>query len=202
MTSHPLIPRRPRPDLFPGQAVHVNAHAAWVPATVISVAHTSVGISLFSTEAGVLTRAVAPWVVQPADGHRLEPVHNLRHGDDVVAADGTIHTVAAAPWQGRDGWWVLTYTDGERVTLPAGAVLRLTDPTPAVTVNGAALTWPAAPGPQRLSPPRGDRTSPGAARTRPGWSWCDPDPGRRPRRTPPDPSRIRAAQTHGVDCRG
>jgi hypothetical protein len=149
MTSHPLAPRRPRPDLFPGQAVHVNAHAAWLPATVISVAHTSVGISLFSTEAGVLTRAVAPWVVQPADGHRLEPVHNLRHGDDVVAADGTIHTVAAAPWQGRDGWWVLTYTDGERVTLPAGAVLRLTDPTPAVTVNGAALTWPAAPGPQR-----------------------------------------------------
>jgi hypothetical protein len=32
---------------------------------------------------------------------------------------------------------VLTYADGERVTLPAGAVLRLTDPTPAVTVNGA-----------------------------------------------------------------
>ena len=34
---------------------------------------------------------------------------------------------------------MLTYSDGERVTLPAGAVLRLTDPTPTVTVNGAAL---------------------------------------------------------------
>ena len=41
MTSHPLAPRRPRPDLFPGQAVHVNARAAWLPATVISVAHTT-----------------------------------------------------------------------------------------------------------------------------------------------------------------
>jgi hypothetical protein len=38
---------------------------------------------------------------------------------------------------------VLTYANGERVSLPAGAVLRLTDPTPAVAVNGAALTHPA-----------------------------------------------------------
>ena len=140
MTMHPLAPRLPRPDLYPGQAVHVNAHAAWLPATVISVAHTSVGISLCSATAGPLTRTVTPWVVQPADGYRLEPVHHLRHGDEVVAANGRIRTVAGTPWLGRDGWWLLTYTDGERVTLPAGAVLRLSDPTPAVTVNGTALT--------------------------------------------------------------
>jgi hypothetical protein len=137
MTIHPLTPRLPRPDLHPGQAVHVNAHAAWLPATVICVAHTAIGISLPSAANGPLTRTVAPWVVQPADGYRLEPVGNLRHGDELVAADGTIHTVAGTPWPGRDGWWVLTYADGERVTLPAGAVLRLTDPIPAVTVNGA-----------------------------------------------------------------
>lgn len=145
MTTHPLAPRLPRPDLYPGQAVHVNAHAAWLPATVISVAHTAVGISLSSPTAGTLARTVAPWVVQPADGFRLEAVQNLRHGDEVVAANGTIHTVAGAPWPGRDGWWVLTYSDGERVTLPAGAVLRLSDSTPAVTVNGAALTHPPTP---------------------------------------------------------
>jgi len=97
MTTYPLAPRLPRPDLFPGQAVHVNAHTAWLPATVISVAHTSVGISLFSAKAGALTRTVAPWVVQPADGYRLKAVHNLRHSDEVVAAGGAIHTVAAPP---------------------------------------------------------------------------------------------------------
>jgi len=136
MTHHPLTPHRPRPDLRPGQAVHVNAHAAWLPATIVSIAHTSVGISL-ATTAGTRTRTVAPWVVQPADGHRLAPVHQLRHGDEIVAADGTIHLLAGPPWQGRDGWWVLTYATGERVSLPPAAVLRLTDPTPVVTINGA-----------------------------------------------------------------
>ena len=138
MTIHPFTPRLPRPDLRPGQAVHVNAHAAWLPATVISIAHTAVGISL-TTTAGSRTRTVAPWVVQPADGHRLAPVHQLRHGDQVVAADGTIHPVDGPPWQGRDGWWVLTYASGERVSLPPAAVLRLTDPTPVTTINGTAV---------------------------------------------------------------
>jgi hypothetical protein len=142
MSMHPFDPRRPRPDLFPGQAVHINAHAAWLPATVISVAYRAIGVTLSSATAGTLTRTVAPWVVQPADGYRLEAVHRLRHGDEVVAADGTIHTVAGTPWLGRDGWWVLSYAHGERVALPAGAVLRLKDPTPAVTVNGAALGHP------------------------------------------------------------
>jgi len=144
MTLHPLSLRAPRPALWVGQAVHVNAHAAWLPATVVSVDHAAVAISLRSST-GVLTRSVAAWVVQPADGYRLEPVHRLRHGDEIVAADGSIHTLAGPPWQSRDGWWLLTYTTGNRASLPAGAVLRLTDPTPAVTVNGAVLR-PRAPG--------------------------------------------------------
>jgi len=139
MTRNPLTPRLPRPDLCLGQAVHINAHAAWLPATVVSIAHTGVGISLACTD-GTRTRTVAPWVVQPADGHRLAPVHQLRHGDEVVAADGSVHTVDGPPWQGRDSWWVLSYAGGERVSLPPAAVLRLTDPTPTVTVGGAAIT--------------------------------------------------------------
>jgi hypothetical protein len=67
-------------------------------------------------------------------------VHQLRHGDEIVAADGTNRTLAGPPWQGRDGWWIVSYAGGERVSLPACAVLRLPDPTPAVTVNGAAVT--------------------------------------------------------------
>jgi hypothetical protein len=139
MTRNPLTPHLPRPDLRPGQAVHVNAHAAWLPATIVSIAHTGVGISL-ATTAGTRTRTVAPWVIQPADGHRLAPVYQLRHGDEIVAADGAVHTVDGPPWQGRDGWWVLSYAGGERVSLPPAAVLRLTDPTPTVTVGGAAIT--------------------------------------------------------------
>ncbi|MEV4201073.1 hypothetical protein [Micromonospora globbae] len=144
MTINPLTPRLPRPGLYPGQAVHVNAHTAWLPATVICVAHAAVGISLATPTAGTLTRTVAPWVVRPAAGHRLAPVHQLRHGDEVVAADGSVHALAGFPWQGRDGWWVLTYDNGERVTLPPATVLRLTDPTPEVTVGGAVIDRSAA----------------------------------------------------------
>jgi hypothetical protein len=139
MTLHPLAPRQARPDLFRGQAVHVNARAAWLPATVAFVDVRAIGITLASATAGTLTRTVAPWIVQPADGYRLQPVHRLCHGDEVVAADGTTQTVAGTPWQGRDGWWVLSYGNGARAALPASAVLRLTDPTPTVTVAGAAL---------------------------------------------------------------
>jgi len=139
MTNHPPARRLSRLDLHLGQTVHVNAHAAWLAAIVISITHTAVGISLATAAAGTRTRTVAPWVVQPADRHRLAPVHQPRGGDEVVAADGTIHAIAAAPWQGRDGWWVLTYSGGERVSLPPAAVLRLTDPTAALTINGAAL---------------------------------------------------------------
>jgi hypothetical protein len=132
-------PRRqlPRPQLRLGQSVHVNAHAAWLPATVVSIAHTAIGINLQTVTP--VTRTVAPWVVQPAEGLRLEPVHRLRHGDQVVDAAGNSSTVAAPPWQGRDGWWVITYTNGVQAILPAGAILRLRDDTPAVTVNGAPV---------------------------------------------------------------
>jgi hypothetical protein len=138
MTIHPLTPRLPRPCLTVGQAVHVNAHAAWLPATVVSIAHTAVAITLH-TQTATRTRTVAPWVIRPADGHRLEPVHRLRHGDEVVAADGTTHTIAAVAWQGADGWWVITYASGQRAALPAGAVLRLIDTDPEVTVDGTAI---------------------------------------------------------------
>lgn len=144
MTPDTVSPNTPRPAFTVGQAVHVNAHAAWLPATVLAIGHTAVAISLHRPSAGPLTRTVAPWVVRPADGHRLEPVHGLRHGDEVVTGDERIHVVVGCPWQGRDGWWVLNYADGERATLPPGAVLRLTDDTPTVTVNARDLsgeTW-------------------------------------------------------------
>jgi hypothetical protein len=138
MSTHPLTPSLPRPELRPGQAVHVNARAAWLPATVVSVAHTAIGVTLSPPTGGPLTRTVAPWVVQPAEGFRLEPVHRLRIGDEVVAADGAIYTVAAT-WQGRDGWWLIIYATGESAAVPASAVLRLVDPTPTVTISGTGL---------------------------------------------------------------
>jgi hypothetical protein len=128
MTVHPFAPSPCRSPLRPGQPVHVNAHAAWLPATVVSVAHTAIQISLRTATAGVMTRSVAPWVVQPADGRRLAPAGGLRPGDQVVAADSSVHTVAGIPWQSRDGWWVVTYTSGELATLPPTAVLRIVDP--------------------------------------------------------------------------
>src|SRR5690349_14706964 len=93
MTVDPRTPTPPRPTLTVGQAVHVNAHAAWLSATVVSIAHTGVAISFRGAFTNV-TRTVAPWVIRPAAGHRLQPVHRLRHGDEVVAADGTTHTIA------------------------------------------------------------------------------------------------------------
>ena len=142
MATDPYTPHLPRPDLFPGQLVHVNARTAWHAATVLSVAHAAIGVALTSTAHSPLTRMVAPWAVRPADGHRLEPVRDLHTGDEVAAGDGHVHTVAAPPWQGRDGWWVIAYTNGERAALPPGTVLRVADPTPQVTVCGTPLTSP------------------------------------------------------------
>jgi hypothetical protein len=127
----------PRLPLQLGQSVHVNAHAAWLPATVVSIAHTAIGIHLHT--ATPITRTVAPWVVQPADGYRLERAHRLHRGDQVADAAGTVRTIAAPPWQGSDRWWVIAYTNGEQSTLPAGAILRLLDDAPTVTVNGVSL---------------------------------------------------------------
>jgi hypothetical protein len=130
-------PATPRPALQLGQSVHVNAHAAWLPATVVSIAHAAIGVNLHTPTP--ITRSVAPWVVQPADGYRLAPAHRVRHGDQVVDAAGTIRTVVGAPWQGGDGWWVIAYSDGDQATLPASAILRLLDEQPTVTVNGFTL---------------------------------------------------------------
>ncbi|GIF69353.1 hypothetical protein Ais01nite_73880 [Asanoa ishikariensis] len=130
----------PRPALHLGQAVHVNARTAWLPATVISIAHTRIGIA-YAAELPVsipLADAVVPWVVRPADGVRLRPVHALCSGDDLVAADGSTVTVATA-WQGRDRWWVISFIDGQRAVVPPNTIVRLTDPTPQVSVNGIPL---------------------------------------------------------------
>ncbi|PWU52439.1 hypothetical protein DLJ47_18865 [Micromonospora sp. S4605] len=130
----------PPTDLHLGQAVHVNARSTWLPATVISITHTRIGVAYGAQlqASSPLADAVAPWVVRPADGVRLQAVHELRVGDDVVAFDATTLTIAAV-WQGRDRWWVVDYTNGERASLPANAILRLTDPTPTVSVNGIPL---------------------------------------------------------------
>jgi hypothetical protein len=130
----------PSADLHLGQAVHVNARAAWLPATVTSITHTRIGVAYLAhlQPSSALADAVAPWVVRPADGVRLQFVHELRVGDDVVAFDGTALTITGV-WQARDGWWVISYTNGERATVPPNAILRLTDSTPAVSVNGIPL---------------------------------------------------------------
>ncbi|MEU1969674.1 hypothetical protein ABZ541_23830 [Micromonospora sediminicola] len=127
-------------DLHVGQAVHVNARAAWLPATVTSITHSRIGVAYAAPfqASSLLAGAVAPWLVRPADGVRLQTVHALRAGDDVVVCDGTALTVAAL-WQGRDRWWVIDYTNGHRATVPPAAILRLIDPTPPVSVNGIPL---------------------------------------------------------------
>jgi hypothetical protein len=117
-----------------GQAVHVNAHATWLPATVTSIAHTSVGVAYDAEFPHPFAGRVAPWVVRPADGIRLQHVHALRAGDEVVAFDGAIHTIAHV-WQGRDRWWVIDYTSGEHAVVPPQAILRLTDPHPPASVT-------------------------------------------------------------------
>jgi len=122
-----------------GQPVHVNARTAWLPAVVTSIARTAVGVELRACGETPLTGVVPPWVIRPADGVRLAPVQRVSCGDKVVTFDGATHTVAAPAWQGRDGWWFVTFTDGQRACLPAGAVLRLVDDTPSVTVNGQPL---------------------------------------------------------------
>jgi hypothetical protein len=130
----------PSVDLHVGQTVHVNVRAAWVPATVTSITRTRIGVAYlaYPQPASALATAVAPWVVRPADGVRLQAVRKLRVGDDVVAFDGTQLAVDYV-WQGRNGWWAIDYTNGERAAVPPMAILRLSDPTPTVSVNGVPL---------------------------------------------------------------
>jgi hypothetical protein len=137
MSANPLTPRQPRPALSPGQRVLVNLHAAaWIPGTVVSVAHRAIGIDL-ATSHGTLRRHVRPWLVVPAGA--LRPVNEIRPGDQIADADGTPRTVATDPWFGPDGTWVITYTTGERAAVPPGTVLRLTGPTPVLSIGGARL---------------------------------------------------------------
>ncbi|MGI5185492.1 hypothetical protein ACQEVZ_55540 [Dactylosporangium sp. CA-152071] len=124
-----------------GQPVHVNSRTAWLPAVVTSIARTAVGVELRTPGETPLTGVVPPWVIRPADGVRLLPVQRASSGDQVFKFDGTTQTVAAPAWEGRDGWWFVTFTDGHRACLPAGTVLRLVDDTPSVTVNGQPLNY-------------------------------------------------------------
>ena len=112
-----------------GQTVHDNAYAGWHPATVTSIAHSRIGVTYHDEQLPArYAGAVAPHVVRPADGTRLKPAAALSPGDRVLAFDNSHHTVQAA-WPGRDGWWVISYADGQYATMPPAAVLRLADPT-------------------------------------------------------------------------
>ncbi|MGC4750458.1 hypothetical protein ACLQ28_33040 [Micromonospora sp. DT201] len=140
MTDLFTSPFLPTAVLHVGQAVHVNARAAWLPATITSLAPARVGVDyrIPAPPGRRHTEAVAAWRVRPADGVRLRPVRELRAGDDVLAFDGTTRTVAAI-WPRRDRWWVISHADGARAVVPPTAVLRLTDPTPTVSVHGIPL---------------------------------------------------------------
>jgi hypothetical protein len=133
----------PADNFWPGQAVHVNVRAAWLAATVTSISRTRIGLDYRpgTPTYGPLAPAVAPWLVRPAAGVRLQAVHGLRFDDQVIAFDGTDCRVAAV-WPARDRWWVIAYTHGECTAVPAGAVLRLADPTPTVTVGGIPICSP------------------------------------------------------------
>jgi hypothetical protein len=123
-----------------GQPVHVNSRTTWLPAVITSLARTQVGVELRTAGQPPLTGVVPPWVVRPADGVRLLPVHRVACADQVFHFDGTTYTVALPAWEGHDGWWFVTFTDGRRATVPAGTVLRLVDDTPRVTVNGRPIS--------------------------------------------------------------
>lgn len=126
--------------LRPGQSVHVNRDASWLHATVTRVAPRTVAVHYPSPGAGApLADAVRPWAVRPADGAQLRPARKIAAGDQIIF--GTrIRTVAAGPVE-RCGWLRLSFTDGGQPALVMpGAVLRLVDDTPLVTVNGQPLT--------------------------------------------------------------
>jgi hypothetical protein len=126
--------------LRPGQPVHVNHRASWLDATVTAVGSRTVGVRYQNTVAAVpLADTVRPWAVRPADGAQLRAARQITAGDQIIF--GTrIRTVAAAPVEGRDGWLMLEFTDrGQAALVMPGAVLRLVDDTPRVTINGQPL---------------------------------------------------------------
>jgi hypothetical protein len=127
-----------------GQPVHVNHRASWLHATVTFLTPRQVGVA-YPTDGSTaaiagLADTVLPWAVRPADGAVLRPARCIAAGDEVIFGT-SIRTVAAPPWKGRDGWLVVHFTDGGQpaLVLP-GAVLRLADRTPTVTVNGQPIT--------------------------------------------------------------
>jgi hypothetical protein len=139
-TAAPAMPlRADQPPLHVGQRVHVNSRRTWLLAVITSVARTQVGVQLHADGLPTRAGAVPPWVIRPADGVQLRSVQQLAHGDQVVTFHGDLYTVAAPAWYGRDGWWLVTFTDQRRAVLPAATVLRLVDPTPQVTVNGRPI---------------------------------------------------------------
>jgi len=134
-TTSPLT----QPPLRPGQPVHVNVHATWLPAVVTWLAPGRIGVDYQTSQPLPLGPVTSPWTVRPAAGYQLVQVRKLAAGDQIAAADGTMFTVAAPPWRGRSGAWLVEYTNGSRAVLAATAVLRVVDPTPQVSVNGMAL---------------------------------------------------------------
>jgi hypothetical protein len=139
---HPDPPPHLQPHLLlrPGQPVHVNHRASWLAATVTSVGSRTVGVCYQPAAAVALADAVPPWAVRPADGAQLRPARQVTVGDQIIF--GTrIRTAAAPPVEGYDGWLVLPFTDGGQPALVMpGAVLRVVDATPHVTVNGRPLS--------------------------------------------------------------
>jgi hypothetical protein len=109
-----------------GLAVHVNVRAGWVPATITSICHRRVGVIYHTDQPTPLAPRIPPWLVRPARGIRLTPIHHLRHGDEVVAFDGTTNTVDGT-WRTPDQWWLIIYADGQYATTALHAVLRLAD---------------------------------------------------------------------------
>ena len=130
---------QPHQMLRPGQPVHVNLNASWLPATVAFVATRHVGVTYHNGVPAQLADTVLPWAVRPADGAQLRAARRIATGDQVIFGS-SVRTVAAPPWKGRDGWLVLHFIDGGQPALVhPGAVLRLVDDTPQVTVNGRPL---------------------------------------------------------------
>jgi hypothetical protein len=138
----PAVPQHLQPHLLlrPGQPVHVNRRASWLNATVTGVGSGTVGVHYQSIGAGTPhADAVQPWAVRPADGAQLRAARQIAAGDQIIF--GTrIRTVAAPPVDDPSGWLALSFTDGgQRALVMPGAVLRLVDDTPQVTVNGHPL---------------------------------------------------------------
>lgn len=139
----PAVPQHLQPHqlLRPGQPVHVNRRASWLPATVTRVGSRTVGVRYQNPAVSApLADAVAPWAVRPADGARLRAATSITVGDQIIFGN-RIRTVAAPPVDDRTGWLALSFTDGDQTALVMpGAVLRLVDDTPQVTINGQPLT--------------------------------------------------------------